>query len=69
MAGLLPLSGDDRIMFRIFSVFGLGATIIGAKIIRDASVKVYEKSLVHSHKRALWLIIDKIKDITSIMHQ
>jgi len=51
MAGLLPLSRDDRIMFRVFAAFGLGAIIIGAKIIRDASIKVYEKSVVHSHER------------------
>ena len=54
-------------MFRVFAAFGFGAFIIGAKIIRDASVKVYEKSVVHSHERALWLIIVKI-NTTTISH-
>jgi hypothetical protein len=63
MAGLLPLSGEDRVMFRVLAVFGLGASLFGAKIIRDASVKVYEKSMVHSHERALWLIIVKINTL------
>jgi len=49
MTTLLPLARDDPVLFRVFAVVGMGVSLIGAKVIRDASVKVYDRATVHFH--------------------